>query len=44
MMKIGLIKSSKVCGSGNYILGVAWGGRQIRIGLIWWHVVILLKY
>lgn len=36
-----IIKSSKVCAPAPYFLGIAVGESQIRIGLIWWHVIIL---
>lgn len=38
---IGIIASRKVCGNAPYLLGLEFGKSQVRIGLIWWHVVIL---
>jgi len=39
-MNVGVIKSSKVCGN-PYLLGLSWGGTQLRIGLILVHIVII---
>lgn len=42
-MNISVIKSKKVCGNTPYLLGLEYGKTQVRIGLIWWHIVILLE-
>lgn len=41
-MNIGLVSSKKVCGS-PYLLGVNWDCDQVRIGFIWFQVVILIE-
>lgn len=40
-MKIGIIRSSLVYDLTPYFLGVSAGSKQIRLGLIWWHVVVM---
>jgi hypothetical protein len=42
-MNLSVIRSKKVCGGHPYFLGVAFGGEQVRIGLLLFHVVILFK-
>jgi hypothetical protein len=42
-MDIIIINSRLVCGGAPYMLGLSFGGDQIRIGLIWWHIVIYLS-
>ncbi len=39
-MNVSVIQSKKVCGN-PYLLGLSWGDSQLRIGLIWVHVVFL---
>jgi len=41
-MDISVIPSKKVCGN-NYLLGFSWGKDQLRIGLVWIHIVILFN-
>lgn len=39
-MCISIIKSKMICGN-PYLLGFSWGKDQLRIGLIWLHIVII---
>lgn len=41
-MSISVIKSSAVCGN-NYLIGLSWGSGQLRIGFVFFHVVILTE-
>jgi len=40
-MKVSVIKSGKVYGYGNYLLGVSFCSKQVRVGLIFIHIVFI---
>ncbi len=39
-MSISVINSKRVCAIGR-LLGLSWDDSQLRIGLIWVHIVII---
>ena len=41
-MNVAIIRSVKVCDPAPYFLGLSFGSNQVRIGLVLWHVVILV--
>ena len=40
-MGVSVIKSGKVYGTANYLLGVAFCSKQIRVGIIFIHIVFI---
>jgi len=40
-MSVSVIGSKMVCSPNPYFIGISWGNNQIRIGLIFWHVVFI---
>lgn len=41
-MNVGIIKSKKVCRI-SYFLGISVAKDQVRIGLIWWHIIFIFE-